>query len=84
MDVLERRIDEYCDDEAKQRIIQYLDKCVTRYFNSMVTRNSKRLADQGVDKDHAHDLTVLNMVHFGLITKEKGRTLLKNQNVRIL
>jgi hypothetical protein len=83
MDALEKRIDACVDEEGKERIIQYLDKCLTRHFNSIVKRTRKRLADQGVDEDHAHDLCVLNMVHFGLITKEKGRALLKNQSIRI-
>jgi hypothetical protein len=82
MEKLSARLDCF-DEDGKEQIIKYLDKCITKFFQSNVRSHRKTLQKHGVNKDHIDDLCTLRMLSYGLITKEDASKMIHNNNVKV-
>lgn len=82
MDEIVHRLDCF-DETGKKEAVKYLNKSLTKFFQSKVKQQRKRLEKQGVDKDHIDDLCVISMYTLGLITKEESQKLIHSSNVRV-
>lgn len=82
MEPIAKRL-ECFDEEGQKEAFKYLDKCVTRFLQSKVKSQRKRLEKDMVDKDHIDDLCVLRMLWFGLITQEEAKKRIHNPNVKV-
>lgn len=82
METIAKRL-ECFDEEGQKEAFKYLDKCVTRFLQSKVKSQRKRLEKDMVEKDHIDDLCVLRMLWLGLITPEDAKKRIHNPNVKV-
>lgn len=82
MDDISSRL-ECFDEDGKNEAIQYLNKSLTKFFESKIKHYRKCLEKQGVDKSHIDDLSIMRMYGFGLTTKENAEKMIHNSNVRV-
>ena len=82
METLLHKLDHLSDDSKKDAIL-YLETCLNRLFHARVQKMRRMLESHDIDKDHIHDLCVLEMYYYGLINESDATQQLRNKNVKV-
>lgn len=72
MDGLSKRLDCF-DEHGKKEATDYLNNCLTKFFESKIREERKRLERQSVPSEHIQDLCLCSMASFGLISRDDYR-----------
>jgi hypothetical protein len=72
MEKLNARLD-CVDEDGKEQIIKYLDKCITKFFQSKVKEFKASLRQQGIPDECVERESIWRMAILGLITEEQAR-----------
>ena len=68
------------DDDGKKIAIEYLNKCLTKFLQTIVREEKERLQRSDVDPNHIDQLCKNTMVNLGLISKDDPRKHTHNIN----
>ncbi len=72
MDEIVHRLEGF-DTDAKRMMTNYLNKCLTKFFETQVKDFKKSLRDQGIPESCIERESYLRMASFGLITMEEAK-----------
>lgn len=72
MDEINHRLEGF-DENVKQKIAKYLNRCLTKYFKSQVNEFKNSLRYQGIPEHCIEREVLLRMATFDLITMDEAK-----------